>query len=155
MVSEPYYSTHLGCRMVEKLDSDRSSVMLQILIGRSSQQLCRSQHIALDVGSGLEAAQLMRTTSRRLAHSRMAAPAPSLSTAKVRFGNIERKRVNIKVILSNCKIILMTHMMTTIAAVSREAGLGGLMSTCTATFSDRKTKCENPKKNPPLHPCMR
>jgi hypothetical protein len=73
--------------MVEKLDSDRSTVMLQILIGRSSQQLCRSQHIALDVGSGLEAAQLMRTTSRRLAHSRMAAPAPSLSTAKVRFGN--------------------------------------------------------------------
>ena len=49
--------------MVEKLDSDRSTVMLQIIIGRSSQQLCRSQHIALDVGSGLEAAQLMRTTS--------------------------------------------------------------------------------------------
>ena len=36
--------------MVEKLDSDRSTVMLQILIGRSSQQLCRSQHITLDVG---------------------------------------------------------------------------------------------------------
>ena len=49
--------------MVEKLDSDCSTIMLQILIGRSSQQLCRPQYTALDVGSGLEAAQLMRTTS--------------------------------------------------------------------------------------------
>ena len=77
--------------MVKKLDSDCSTAMLQIFIGRSSQQLSRSQHIALDVGSGLAAAQLMRTTHRGWARSRMGAPAPSLSTAKVRFGNSTQK----------------------------------------------------------------
>ena len=99
MVSEPYYSTHLGCRMVEKLDSDCSTIMLQILIGRSSQQLCRPQYTALDVGSGLEAAQLMRTTSRGLARSRMGAPAPFLRRPKF-VSEMVRKRVKVCIYIS-------------------------------------------------------